>query len=122
AIRVNDMERSVAFYRDVVGLEVYSDQRPLLVFLKIADGVEGHPQIFGIFDRETEVGQPTTTLDHFAFSIELVDYASEKARLEELGIELFVREFPHFHWRSFFFADPDGNLVEFVAYDPSVVE
>ena len=120
ALRANDLDTLVAFYRDIVGLEVYSDQRPLLVFLKIADGVEGHPQIMGIFDRETTVGQETTTLDHFAFSIDLADYASEKERLESLGVGVAIREFPVFHWRSLFFFDPEGNTVELVAYDPSV--
>ncbi len=118
ALRANDLDALVNFYRDVVGLELYSDQRPLLVFLRIADGVEGHPQVLGIFDRETEVGQPTTTLDHFAFSIDLSDYRSEKARLESLGVAVATREFPVFHWRSLFFLDPEGNTVELVAYDP----
>jgi catechol 2,3-dioxygenase-like lactoylglutathione lyase family enzyme len=122
ALRANDLDASVAFYRDVVGLEVYSDQRPLLVFLKISEGVEGHPQIMGIFDRDTSVGQETTTLDHLAFSIDLADYDSEKSRLESLGVPLVTREFPVFGWRSLFFADPDGNTVELVAYDPSVKE
>ena len=120
ALRANDLDALVAFYRDVVGLEVYSDQRPLLVFLKIADGVEGHPQIMGIFDRETEVGQERSTLDHFAFSIDLADYETEKQRLEGLGVAVATREFPVFHWRSLFFLDPDGNTVELVAYDPTV--
>jgi catechol-2,3-dioxygenase len=120
AIRVNDMDTMLAFYRDIVGLEVFADERPLLVFLRIADGVEGHPQLFALFDRETEVAQPMTTLDHFAFAIDLADYASEKQRLESLGAGVATREFPVFHWRSLFFYDPEGNLVEFVAYDPSV--
>ena len=120
ALRANDLDTMVAFYRDVVGLELYSDQRPLLVFLKITDGVEGHPQILGIFDRETDVGQQTTTLDHFAFSIDLADYEREQRRLEGLGVAVATREFPVFHWRSLFFSDPDGNTVELVAYDPSV--
>lgn len=122
AIRVNDMDAALAFYRDIVGLEVYSDQRPLLVFLKIADGVEGHPQLFGIFDRATDVAQPMSTLDHFAFSIDLTDYEAERSRLESLGVAVATREFPTFHWRSLFFADPDGNTVELVAYDPDVGE
>jgi catechol 2,3-dioxygenase-like lactoylglutathione lyase family enzyme len=122
ALKANDLDASVAFYRDVVGLELYSDLRPLLVFLRIADGVEGHPQLFGIFDRETEVGQAASPLDHFAFSIDLADYESEKARLESLGVPLATREFPAFHWRSLFFFDPDGNTVELVAYDPSVTD
>jgi catechol-2,3-dioxygenase len=122
ALRANDLDALVAFYRDTVGLEVYSDLRPSLVFLRIADGVEGHPQILGIFDRETAVGPETTTLDHFAFSIDLADYESEKTRLESLGVGVATKEFPTFHWRSLFFFDPEGNTVELVAYDPSVTE
>lgn len=120
AIRVNDMDAAVAFYRDVVGLELYRDLRPLVVFLRIADGVEGHPQLFGIFDRETEVAQPMSTLDHFAFSIDLADYDAEKRRLESLGVGVATKEFPTFQWRSLFFFDPEGNTVELVAYDPDV--
>ena len=122
AIRVNDMEAMLAFYTDVVGLEVFADERPLLVFLRIADGVEGHPQLFALFDRDTEVAQAKTTLDHFAFSIDLADHSSEQERLESLGVAVATRTFPVFHWRSLFFYDPEGNLVEFVAYDPSVTE
>jgi catechol-2,3-dioxygenase len=33
---------------------------------------------------------------------------------------VFPKEFPDFHWRSLFFTDPEGNRVEFVAYDRSV--
>ena len=122
ALRANDLDALVTFYRDVVGFELFRDLRPLVVFLTIADGVEGHPQLLGIFDRETEVGQATTTLDHFAFSISLADYDSEKARLESLGVGVATKEFPGLHWRSLFFFDPEGNTVEFVAYDPSVRE
>ena len=74
----------------------------------------------GLFDRRTEVGQPTTTLDHFAFVIDLAELPANKERLKALGVPYVDREFPNFHWRSIFFADPDGNTVEFVSYDASV--
>lgn len=89
------------------------------MFFKVAEAVEGHPQIFGLFDRNTEVGQPTTTLDHFAFGIDLEDLEPERRRLEEAGVQVSSKEFPHFKWRSIFFYDPEGNTIEFVAYDPS---
>ena len=106
------------FYTDVVGLEMFSDNSPDFVFLKIADAVEGHPQIMGLFDRNTEVGQTTSTLDHFAFITD--DLEADKARLAEQHIAFVDRDFPNFKWRSIFFADPDGNTVEFVTYDASV--
>ncbi len=120
ALRVNDLAAMSAFYIDVLGLEMFSDNSPDFVFLKVADLAEGHPQIMGLFDRRSEVGQPTSTLDHFAFVIELEELETEKVRLRDSGVAYLDREFPNFHWRSIFFSDPEGNTVEFVAYDPSV--
>jgi catechol-2,3-dioxygenase len=120
ALVVNDLPKMKAFYRDVVGLEVFNEEFEDLCFLKISEWVEGHPQILGMFDRSSAPSQEHTTLDHFAFGIELADYESEKARLEGHGVAVATREFPHFHWRSLFFYDPEGNTVEFVAYDASV--
>ena len=123
ALRVNDLPKMKAFYRDVVGLEVFNEEfeeSQTFVFLKIADAVEGHPQILGLFDRSVEVSQSATTIDHFAFLIDLADHEAEKTRLEAHGVSVATREFPRFQWRSLFFFDPEGNTVEFVAYDPSV--
>lgn len=120
ALRVNDLAAMTAFYRDVVGLEVFNDDFDEFVFFKVGDLVAGHPQILGLFDRKSEVGQKTTTLDHFAFVIDLADYEAQRDRLEGLGIPVLPREFPHFHWRSLFFADPEGNTVELVCYDERV--
>jgi catechol 2,3-dioxygenase len=120
ALRVNDFARMRAFYRDVVGLEVFDEPEPFFVFFKTGEGVEGHPQIFALFDRNAEVSQEHSALDHFAFLIELEDYEAEHERLTSLGIDVFTTTFPHFHFRSLFFSDPEGNTVEFVCYDPSV--
>jgi catechol 2,3-dioxygenase len=120
-LRVNDLGPMTAFYRDVVGLDVFREGEGL-VFFRVAEGVEGHPQLMVLFDRHVEVGPATTTLDHFAFLIDAKDYDSERRRLEEHGVEVFPKEFPDFHWRSLFFSDPEGNRVEFVAYDRSVAK
>jgi catechol 2,3-dioxygenase len=119
ALRVNGFPAMLAFYRDVVGLEVYREFDEY-AFLKMGAGVEGHPQLFALFDRKVDIGQEPTTLDHFAFLIDLSDYEAERARLESLGVEPFPKVFPHMGWRSLFFYDPEGNLVEFVCADPSV--
>lgn len=47
ALRAKDLEAMKAFYRDVVGLEVYADEGDI-VFFKISELVEGHPQILGL--------------------------------------------------------------------------
>jgi len=119
ALRVNDFDKMVAFYRDVVGLEIYREFAEV-VFFRVGEGAPGHPQVLALFDREPDVGQEHSTLDHFALVIELADYEAQERRLQDHGLTVSRREFPAFHWRSLFFHDPEGNTVEFVCHDPSV--
>jgi catechol-2,3-dioxygenase len=119
ALRVNDLAAMRAFYRDVVGLEVWLDGEDH-VFFRVADGVEGHPQALVLFDRRVEVGPQTSTLDHLAFVIDLADYDARKRQLEREGLRVTAKEFPSFHWRALFVSDPEGNTVEFVCHDASV--
>ncbi len=118
-LRVHDLARMTDFYRDLVGLDVFAEG-PGYVFFRVAAAVEGHPQLIVLFDRDTRVDAATSTLDHLAFLINLNDYDDQRRRLENLGISVVPKEFPERHWRSLFFTDPDGNTVEFVAYDRSV--
>jgi catechol-2,3-dioxygenase len=120
ALRVKDLATMKAFYKDVVGLEVFAEPEPYFVFFKVSELTEGHPQILGLFDRDADFGEERTRLDHFAFLIDLDSYEEQKQRLEELGVDVILRTFPYFHWRSLFFADPEGNTVELVSYDPDV--
>ena len=119
-LRASDLDAMKRFYLDVVGLEMYRDHSPDYFFLKVADGVEGHPQLLAVFDRPVADHEERKILDHFAFVIDLEDYPSEKARLEAAGVAVRTREITGFGWRSLFFSDPEGNHIEFVAYDPSV--
>lgn len=119
ALRVTDLHTTRDFYRDTVGLEVFEEGEGH-VFFRIGEAVEGHPQLLALFARGVAVVPATTSLDHFAFIIDRSDYEDERRRLEELGVQVHVKTFPHFHWRSLFFPDPEGNTVEFVAYDPDV--
>jgi extradiol dioxygenase family protein len=123
ALRVNDLAKMKAFYRDIVGLEIFNDdfeESIHFVFFKIDEGVPGHPTILGLFDRSVETAQQQSTLDHFAFVIDLDDYEPEKQRLEALGIAVLPLTFTPFHWRALFFKDPEDNTIEFVCYDHDV--
>ncbi len=119
ALRVNDLNRMKRFYQEALGLEVLGEF-PSAVLLRIADGYDGHIQVLGLFDRATPVGPERTTIDHFAFTIAQSDYEAERARLERLGLDVEVTEHEWVHWRSLYFHDPEGNVVELVCYDPSV--
>ncbi len=124
ALRVRDLPAMRAFYEQVVGLE-FMQAFPHAVFFRIAEGVEGHTQILALFDRSAAPGyrglsREQTSLDHLAFTISVRDFAAELARLEGLGLEVTTTEHAWVHWRSLYFADPEGNRVELVCYDASV--
>lgn len=119
ALRVNDLPEMKRFYQDVLGLEVLGES-PAGALLKIAEGYGGHTQVLGLFDRSVAVGPERTTVDHIAFAITLSDYASEKKRLEGLGLAIEVKEHEWVKWRSLYFYDPEGNEIELVCFDPSV--
>jgi catechol-2,3-dioxygenase len=125
ALRVTDLDTMQRFYEQVVDLELMrlSDNA---VFFKIADGYGGHTQVLALFDRSLSPGYQglnaaTSTVDHIAFAIALSDYYSEKARLESLGQRVTTAEHAWVHWRSLYVTDPEGNVVEWVCYDESVV-
>jgi catechol 2,3-dioxygenase len=123
ALRVLDLERMTRFYEQVVGLELWL-QFEGGAFFRIADGFGGHTRILALFDRRSRdpvaPQAAASTLDHVAFEIPSDAYASERARLEQLGLAVRTRAFPDLHWRGLFFHDPEGNTVEFVCYDDSV--
>jgi catechol 2,3-dioxygenase len=123
ALQVSDMDAMVAFYRDVVGLQLYRrfpGSGP--AFFRIADGVDGHTQVLALFDRGTrpELAARRPPLDHIAFSVGLPDLALEQRRLEVLGVPIREQTHAWVQWRSLYVEDPEGNVVEWVAFDPSV--
>jgi catechol-2,3-dioxygenase len=119
-LRVNDLDTMQQFYKEIIGLELLK-RFEKSAFFRIADGFGGHTQVLALFDRgEGPSADQPSSLDHFAFEIDLADYDAEVARLESLGLEVTKRIFDWVHWRSIFINDPEGNLVEFVCYDELV--
>jgi catechol-2,3-dioxygenase len=126
-LRVKDLLRMVAFYQEVLGLEIVRAY-PTMVFLKAGEldsplGRGGHPQLLVLFDRRVQLDISLTTLDHFAFEILLEQYPTERERLQQMGLEVTERiwqgEYAWLRARSLFFDDPDGNTIELIAHDPS---
>ena len=125
ALRVTDLDAMQRFYEDIVGLELMRKDENA-VFFKIAEGYGGHTQVLALFDRSSSSGYrglnaATSTVDHIAFEISLADYESEKVRLESLGLTVTTAEHAWVRWRSLYVIDPEGNEVEWVCYDESVV-
>jgi len=131
-LRSTNTKALVDFYRDIIGLEPYA-KLGSATFLKVDDDFEGHPQLLAIFKQSHEFSGPQDiqaevadarvgTLHHFAFVLERHDFDSERDRLQNLGVELEFAEHPQFGWRSIYMYDPDGNSVELVCYDTSILD
>jgi catechol 2,3-dioxygenase len=123
ALRVDDLDAMQRFYAEVIGLELMR-RFEASAFFRIADGYAGHTQILALFDRRDSQAEPpraaATSVDHVAFAIPLAAYASERARLEALGLKVDTAEHGWVRWRSLYVSDPEGNRVELVCFDPSV--
>ncbi len=128
SIRVKNLDAMHKFYEEVVGLEVLRRDESF-VFFKIAEGYGGHTQNLALFDaanlsfletKSPQLSSDQTTLHHIALNISLEDFESEKRRLEGLGLKVNATVHEWLHVRSLYFADPEGNLLEFVCYDANV--
>jgi catechol 2,3-dioxygenase-like lactoylglutathione lyase family enzyme len=94
-------------------------------FYRIREEGGLHGDLFALFNAKARGRQPgeqaASRLEHIAFRIDLADFAAEKARLQSLDIDVWEKEFPFIHCRSLFFRDPEQNMIELVADDPTVI-
>ena len=118
SIQVKDLDAMHKFYEEVVGLEVLRRDESF-VFFKVAEGYDGHTQNLALFEAE-QLNPQESTLHHIALNVALEDFEPEKMRLEGLGLKLHATVHEWLHVRSLYFYDPEGNHLEFVAYDETV--
>lgn len=128
ALQVRDLDTMTDFYERVVNLELMR-RFPAASFFRISAGVDGHTQVLALFDRRGVDGyqpyQPgfrTPPLDHLAFGISLADYDRERERLRNFGLDLTETTHGWVGWRSLYVQDPEGNQVEWVCYDETVLD
>jgi hypothetical protein len=86
-----------------------------------ASGVTVSGHVFGARSRSFQSRYlPTrTTVDLVAFGLAAADFDDETNRLEALGHDLRYTYHEWVQWRSAYFANPDGNSVELVCFDPT---
>jgi catechol 2,3-dioxygenase len=128
-VRVADLDRSIEFYRDILGFELLRVLHGKIAFMRVADGVEGHTQIIGLFSRDWPASREgktwggcmpsVSTLHHFAIEISLKDYQNVLTYLGDKGLKPNTSIHSWIGWRSIYVSDPDENTVEFVCYDES---
>ena len=110
AIRVRELERAEAFYREVLGLEVGLRDEPRRWLFLRAGGSAG----MVVLQEEPEAG--AWQAQHLAFAVAEDQLEAAKKSLEERGVAV---EGPVVHdWIpavSLYFSDPDGHDLELCA-------
>ena len=111
SLNVSDRPRSIAWYRDVLGLEQRNepteDAEPVFM------GEFG--ACVALFQAEVlspERGAESVGLRHVAFTVDALDAAQE--RLAEHRVEYRFEDHGNAH--SVYFRDLDGNVIELTVY------
>ena len=137
-LTVKDLDKSIYFYRDLLGLEIGTEPSPWFdhaglgpavgvpgailrqVCLKLGDTFMELLE-YKAPESETDAPLPSNNIgaSHVAFEVD--DIVAAKALLESKGIEFYsdinvVDDGVLAGWRWVYFADPDGYPLELVEY------
>jgi lactoylglutathione lyase len=114
SLNVSDRPRSIAWYRDVLGLEQSGSPRR-----------DDWPVFMGDFGAcvalfQAQVESPdrapeSSGLRHVAFMVGRDDLAEAQERLRERGVDFRFEDHGNAH--SVYFSDPDGNVIELTSYN-----
>lgn len=113
---VDDIDRAERFYREVMSLTRIGKEPGRHVFFRVGSGV--------LLLFRAERTRQTTSLPphgadgeiHVCFTVASAEYETWKQRIREHGLAILQEtEWPA--GRSFYFRDPDGNLLELANAD-----
>ncbi|HEY3061197.1 MAG TPA: VOC family protein [Chloroflexota bacterium] len=114
---VDDIDKSVAFYRDTLGFELFSPAQLPAKFLRIGPLTGGVPQQIVLVPRTTDdrpSGAPV--LHHIGLEVAPEQFEPERERLTGLGFELRTGQHPFMPVEAFYLDDPDGNEIEIATW------
>ena len=110
-LKVRDLDRSLAFYRDVLGFSVSSEMTNVMIFLT-ATG-ESHHDLALLRVGDSAPSPLPNSVGLYHVAIQLADWdAVKRARdiLTDAGLLRGTAD--HGVSRSLYTADPDGNEIE----------
>lgn len=117
-LRVADLPRALAFYREVIGCTVEREQASIgLTQLRIGASLIDLVTLDGQLGRigGPGPGREGRNMDHFAVQVTPFDEAAIRAHLAEHGVEVAAsgqRYGAEGEGPSIYVEDPDGNTVE----------
>lgn len=110
----HDLEKARDFYGTVLGLELISYIPSKHVFFRAGSSVL---LIFDPKDSKTKHSPPAHFADgnqHFAFEVSAAEYNYHKAEIQKKGVAIIDQLIWKNGKESFYFNDPEGNVLEIV--------
>jgi catechol 2,3-dioxygenase-like lactoylglutathione lyase family enzyme len=107
-----NLEKALAFYHSVLGLEVIQHLPEKHLFLRAGDSVL---LVFNPEDSRSKASPPPHYAEgkqHFAFEVGPNDYEKSKEEIIRKGIKIIQEVTWKAGVKSFYFEDPDGHVVE----------
>ena len=116
ALAVKDVERSIAWYQEVLGLE----HRHQEVWGNVPAMLCAGPTCVALFPTATDAPNPppdenTIAMRHLAFRVNRANFEKAQAELRHRSIDFEFQDHEISH--SIYFADPDGHRLELTTYD-----
>jgi len=109
-LQVSNMDRSIAFYGDLLGLPICAHDGENITFFSL--GNHHDFAIAAIGDDAEPANSRATGLAHVAFNIgtDMAELLEAKSRLDDADID--CTPIDHEVTKSLYLQDPDGNTVE----------
>jgi catechol 2,3-dioxygenase-like lactoylglutathione lyase family enzyme len=116
-LNVHDVTRSLAFYRDLLGLAVISGDRVNPVFLRAGNATDRLPALVVLAQLPPDAPgfTPPRTLHHLALAVSPEGYDAAHDALVGRGFAVRTGQHPVLPSRTMYVDDPDGNEVELIA-------
>lgn len=111
-IYVTDLEQTKAFYADKLGLPVISLAKGRHIFFRAGESVLLCFIAAATEKEETLPPHGASGSVHFAFEVSKEDYPAALQKIKEAGIPVLHEHTWKERLHSFYFHDPDQNLVE----------
>ena len=113
-IYVTDLHRTKAFYTDLLGLPLISMVENRHVFFKAGESVLLCFIAAQTLQEEELPPHGASGCIHFAFEVAGSEYEAALKKLKDVGIDILHHHVWKGGLRSFYFHDPDQNLVEVI--------
>lgn len=116
ALTVRDVKRSVAWYKEVLGLERRYEEAWGDYPAVVCAGVT----CLALFPAATRDPEPrpdhdTIAMRHVAFAVDRAGFEKARERFGEMGIDFDLED--HTICHSIYISDPDGHQLEVTTYD-----